>query len=303
MMFPNNDYVRRSLELNLFFLRIMKEHALFLATGFLPKELEYMNEALRYNQEFNNLLVKTVDLSKGVVQIDNDDVTDHTIEAESVVSELTGVPIDTNLTRTQLNLRNENLNRIEDPTLLIDVRDLNNRAIRLTRNLIRYKSRLLDDVLKCNIMFHHYPTFIDHNRMEAIFFVDLLTQLENEPNEVLKNTLIEKELFWNHIMEEHAEFVRGLVDPCEVDLMIQANDFAIKYNDLNERVSKFANNASIVPEVTKESLNLTKQIKNFKTTATVGLIECEIRSLLNPLIADHVTREANHYIRILERKH
>ena len=35
------DYVKTSLELHLFFARIMKEHAIFLQAGFMPKNIEY----------------------------------------------------------------------------------------------------------------------------------------------------------------------------------------------------------------------------------------------------------------------
>lgn len=34
----NNDYIRLSLELHLFFGRIMKEHSLFLETAFMEKD-------------------------------------------------------------------------------------------------------------------------------------------------------------------------------------------------------------------------------------------------------------------------
>ncbi|MDD4000309.1 MAG: DUF2935 domain-containing protein, partial [Bacilli bacterium] len=40
----NEDYVRQSLELNIFFLRIMKEHGLFLAVSFPPKNQDFIRE-------------------------------------------------------------------------------------------------------------------------------------------------------------------------------------------------------------------------------------------------------------------
>jgi hypothetical protein len=41
------------------------------------------------------------------------------------------------------------------------------------------------------------------------------------------------------------------------------------------------------------------KIRDFKAAGARGILECEIRSIILPLLADHVLREANHYIRLL----
>ncbi len=40
--------------------------------------------------------------------------------------------------------------------------------------------------------------------------------------------------------------------------------------------------------------------REFKEAGTNGIIRCEISSIILPLLADHVLREANHYLRILQ---
>ena len=50
----------------------------------------------------------------------------------------------------------------------------------------------------------------------------------------------------------------------------------------------------------EKTLQTTKQYQQFKTAGTEGITDCEIRSIILPLLADHVLREANHYLRILE---
>ena len=52
--------------------------------------------------------------------------------------------------------------------------------------------------------------------------------------------------------------------------------------------------------VTNQTLFQTIQLRNFKKAGTEGISNCEIRSIIVPLLADHVLREANHYIRLLE---
>ena len=40
--------------------------------------------------------------------------------------------------------------------------------------------------------------------------------------------------------------------------------------------------------------------RDFKEAGARGILNCKIESLILPLLADHVLREANHYIRILQ---
>ena len=49
-----------------------------------------------------------------------------------------------------------------------------------------------------------------------------------------------------------------------------------------------------------DSLAETKKFRDFKTAGVKGIENCQIHSLILPLLADHVLREANHFIRILE---
>lgn len=42
------------------------------------------------------------------------------------------------------------------------------------------------------------------------------------------------------------------------------------------------------------------KLRNFKVQWTEGILKCKIKSLIPPLLADHVTREANHYLRLLK---
>lgn len=61
------NYVVESLELHLFFGRIMKEHALFLKAAFTPVNASFSKQAEIYKNEFEKLLGETVTLSNGVV--------------------------------------------------------------------------------------------------------------------------------------------------------------------------------------------------------------------------------------------
>ena len=45
---------------------------------------------------------------------------------------------------------------------------------------------------------------------------------------------------------------------------------------------------------------LTQKFRDFKQAGVEGIEICKIKSIILPLLADHVLREANHYLRLLE---
>ena len=111
--------------------------------------------------------------------------------------------------------------------------------------------------------------------------------------------LRETERFWNQIMMEHALFIRGLLDPSEVELVQTADHFAMDYLALLRKAKQQDCKAN---GLTEQSLAKTREYCKFKATGTKGILDCKISSVILPLLADHVLREASHYIRLLETK-
>lgn len=67
-MINDQRYVILSLELHLFFSRIMKEHSFFLEAGFTPKDSSLAKEAEHYKNEFEKLLSYAVSASNGIIR-------------------------------------------------------------------------------------------------------------------------------------------------------------------------------------------------------------------------------------------
>lgn len=59
-MINREQYITSSLELHLFFGRIMKEHSFFLEAGFTPKNTKLSKEAEHYKVCFEKILLDTV---------------------------------------------------------------------------------------------------------------------------------------------------------------------------------------------------------------------------------------------------
>lgn len=299
-MISDQRYVILSLELHLFFSRIMKEHALFLEAGFMPKDSKLASEAEHYKREFERLLSQVVSLSNGVVRPSvlnsGEVVTDYTLGTERKTQNFTGIKIDQNITMQESQLYSGNNPQI-GPNTVNRVRQLNANARNLINGLINFKQRLLNGVLSCDLFTANYPLLIEHILREARLYLSLVGDLENRVDIDSKDAR-ETELFWDQIMMEHALFIRGLLDPSEDELITTSNEFANEFKNLIQEVQTMTN--VTINSVTNETLNQTIQLKNFKQAGTEGIASCKIRSIILPLLADHVLREANHYIRLLE---
>lgn len=292
-----NQYIVTSLEMHLFFGRIMKEHSLFLRAGFTPANTDFSKKAEFFMKEFEELLSQAVVLSNGIVSEEvlcsEEVITEFTSLAEKQTECLTGIPIDCEITARTGRLKCGSSKPCSQE-LLQSVRQLNRKTLRLLDGLIQLKETILCKVLACEMFTANYPLLLEHILREAKLYRKYVEQLEH--NGMLSpESMRETEAFWNQIMMEHAMFIRGLLDPCEAELIDTADDFAKKFCALLE-TSRSAHEKTI----TAVSLEQTKKLRDFKAAGTEGIQQCRIRSIILPLLADHVLREANHYIRLLK---
>lgn len=299
-MISQQEYVASSLELHLFFGRIMKEHALFLEAGFTPRNANFSKTADQYKRMFESILNNAVQLGNGIISenvlFSGEIITDYTLGSEEKTQNFTGIPINMNITRAESRLSGNNDPQVSQE-LARRVKRLNVQVLRSLEGLISFKTQILNDVLSCNMFTANYPLLIEHIIREAKLYQSHIINLENGMG--IDQNIVETELFWDQIMMEHALFIRGLLDPTENKLIISANDFAGDYGNLL-RQANAANNATM-GAITQTTLQETIKYRDFKEAGTKGINECKIRSIILPLLADHVLREANHYIRLLRQ--
>lgn len=294
------NYVVLSLETHLFFARIMKEHSLFLETGFPCVNKDWRERAEWFRQQFENLLRDTVNISNGRVnkQILRSEelVTEFTIPAERRTQHLSGIPIDSRISLQEFNLRpcfdGQDVREVTSK-----VNRINQRATWLLGGLIAFKENILIEVGSGKLFNFNYPLLIQHILREAKLYRSTVEELMTDRQPSYKNLKMTEE-FWNRIMMEHALFIRGLLDPSEAELIKTADKFALEYKELLERARQ--QDCCVLDHQTKDALEETLKYRKFKAAGTEGILDCKIASVILPLLADHVLREANHYIRLLK---
>ena len=275
----------------------MKEHALFLEAGFTPANKDLAQTAGSFKQKFETLLRRAVSMSDGIVSrrvlVSGEILTEFTANAEIQTQRYTGITIYKEITAMESALNFGESSR-NDPVLRRQVGQLNQTALSLLDGLIAFKEKVLSGMLRCRIFTVNYPLLIEHIIREAKLYRTFIRNIETGRN-ADEQSMSQTELFWNQIMMEHAQFIRGLLDPTEDDLIKASNTFSQEYSALLSK-SRMTNDAVMLRQ---ESLKETMKFRDFKTAGVQGIENCRIRSIILPLLADHVLREVNHYIRLL----
>lgn len=296
-MLSREEYVRISLETNLFFQRIMKEHLFFIETNLQPVVPELIKKTRGLKEDFEALLAETVRYANGAVSEHalkyNEFVTPYTLKAEEVNSKLTGAGINTAITKAELSMTcNQRYNYCN---CLNTVGYRNNETLKLLDCVIEFQKDLLSMALECRVFISLYHEMLEHDIREALYYRDILKSLQS--GELPENRLCDELAFWNNIMGEHAQFIDGMLDPTEHNLKASAEDFVKMFTILVKESIKASES-----KILHESLEAVGEIRSYKASAAAGLLKCEIKSIIPPLLADHVLREANYFLRILKMR-
>ncbi|WP_353093174.1 DUF2935 domain-containing protein [Tissierella praeacuta] len=296
-MLSRKEFIQISLETNLFFQRIMKEHMFFIEVNLPPINSAEIGEANLLKKSFEVVLAETVVFANCAIENQvlesNEIITPFTLKAEEISSQLSGSSINTEITKVESNLKSDvDFNYTE--WLEEKLYNINMRSINLLEEVIDFKEKLIKSQLECKIFTTLYPLLIEHILREAKLYMESLKSLQNR--KLPDRTICDELNFWNQIMEEHLEFIDGLLDPTEENLKETAEELA----ETLEKILEENCNKNNEKEILNKSLKATEKVMAFKKAGTQGLLACKIRSIIIPLLGDHVLREANHYLRILK---
>jgi len=278
VLLSRQEFIKISIEINLFFQRIMKEHLFFIQTNLQPVNHAYITEADMLKKGFEQLLAETLYYARGVVSENalrsNEIVTPYTLRAEETTSMLTGASIDTGITRSEYKLIGAP-NCYYTEWLENVVYGLNSRTCFLLEKVIVFKRKVLALASKCKIFIDLYPEMLEHITYEAEYYMEMIKALQTRT--LPKKTLCEELNFWNHVMGDHAGFIDGMLDPTEKSLKEVARNTAEVFEKLVEDCIKTSEE-----QIIKMSLESTEKIRDFKRTATEEILNCRIKTIIPP---------------------
>lgn len=168
----------------------------------------------------------------------------------------------------------------------------------------RFKRRLLQLALRGELGGALYPSLLDHVSREAEYFLRLLESMNDcKAFRLWPKT---KEMnFWIRLMSDHSDFIRQMLDPSEVILIDTAEGFTDEFDELFRQSIDFSSmlrgassGAPAFNRFIQDTRVATLRLRDFKRALYMMLEEKKVLGLINPLFADHVRREADHFLMI-----
>ena len=248
-------FIERSLNENKFWLRIMKEHALFLGEGMNKNDKDLIQQTDRFYHYFEQ----------------------------------------------------QEKRAHQTPAAVQPVRALNEDSIQLVYGFRNFKRNLLILIINCKISGFNFPLLVDHIAREAEYFMSSLQKFNQGILEPVQDAIIHENVFWLRIMMEHSRFIASLLDQSERNLVNAArkfgDDFEVLLNqarDVESMLFQKKPTYPIIGKMNQDSETATEELRNFKKTGLELIQTCQIRNVINPLLADHVVREAEHFLFMIQ---
>ncbi|MEK3886299.1 DUF2935 domain-containing protein [Bacillus sp. FSL K6-3431] len=174
-------------------------------------------------------------------------------------------------------------------------------------NIFAFKRKVLGLILACKLPgANNFPLLVDHISREANYFRKRLIELNEGKLKPLADAIIKENVFFLRIMADHAKFIGHLLDPSERKLVDIARNFSNDFDELLfqardlEGMKPQSQTAPLLDQFLDQNRVSVVSLRDFKKTARDLIEECKIKSIIHPLLADHVFREAEHFLEIID---
>jgi len=187
------------------------------------------------------------------------------------------------------------------------IRRFNEEVYVAASNIWIFKRKVLGLILQCQLPGgNNFPLLVDHVSREANYFRNRLSELNQGNLEPLPDAIIDENVFFLRIMADHAKFIGHLLDPSERQLVEQARNFSHDFDTLLfqardlESMRPQSQTYPLLDQFLDENRVSVKSLRDFKKTARDLIDACRIKSIIHPLLADHVFREAERFLFIID---
>jgi hypothetical protein len=200
--------------------------------------------------------------------------------------------------------RSHSLSLDEDPST---IQQFNMEVHTAVSQIWVFKRKILGLILTCKLPGqNNFPLLVDHVSREANYFRNRLEELNQGKLEPLQDAIIDENVFFLKIMADHAKFIGHLLDPSERKLVQQAREFSQDFDQLLfqaidlDSMRPQSQTQPLLSQFLDQNRVSVKSLRDFKQTARDLIEQCKIKSIIHPLLADHVFREAERFLEIID---
>ncbi|MEH7235436.1 DUF2935 domain-containing protein [Bacillus sp. JJ1562] len=187
------------------------------------------------------------------------------------------------------------------------IRRFNSEVQQSATGIFAFKRKVLGLILTCKLPgANNFPLLVDHTSREANYFRKRLIELNEGKLKPLPEAIIKENVFFLRIMADHAKFIGHLLDPSERKLVDMARNFSNDFDQLMyqavdlESMKPQSQTVPLLDQFLDQNRVSVASLRDFKKTARDLIEQCKIKSIIHPLLADHVFREADRFLEIID---
>ncbi|MFD0695294.1 DUF2935 domain-containing protein [Paenibacillus sp. GCM10027628] len=204
----------------------------------------------------------------------------------------------------QIEGKSHSFTEVTDPE---QIRRFNMEVHSAATHIWAFKRKVLGLIITCQLPgANNFPLLVDHTSREANYFRNRLEELNTGRLEPLPDAIIDENVFFLRIMADHAKFIGHLLDPSERQLVEQARNFSHDFDQLLFQAIDLSGmrpqsqTHPLLDQFLDQNRVSVASLRDFKKTARDLIDACRIKSIIHPLLADHVFREAERFLSIID---
>lgn len=296
-MLDDISFVGQSVNINLYFLRTLREFCATIQLASLESNSEYSDRAMAIALRCEELGRLLVEYSNGNVSQKALDyqifVTEFTLPIEKLTEKLFSIKIATDITEEEMNLT-AGVPTIPSLEVVDNIMKFNEEALIICNDLRELCVDIFVKQRSNNLFLYIYPSLL-------LFMIREIDIYKLELERLINKSIVDPiyasdvELLYNLVMQAVAGFLGGLIDPYNQEEVRTFHDFNRKF----EEQAKLYRTVPITPDNQKEliqqSIKLTDEFHEFMKVIIQNVLDSKINFIIEPLFLDNMYTEINYF--------
>lgn len=296
-MLDDISFVGQSVNINLYFLRTLREFCATIQLASLESNSEYSDRAMAIALRCEELGRLLVEYSNGNVSQKALDyqifVTEFTLPIEKLTEKLFSIKIATDITEEEMNLT-AGVPTIPSLEVVDNIMKFNEEALIICNDLRELCVDIFVKQRSNNLFLYIYPSLL-------LFMIREIDIYKLELERLINKSIVDPiyasdvELLYNLVMQAVAGFLGGLIDPYNQEEVRTFHDFNRKF----EEQAKLYRTVPITPDNQKEliqqSIKLADEFHEFMKVILQYVLDSKINFIIEPLFLDNMYTEINYF--------
>jgi len=181
-------------------------------------------------------------------------------------------------------------------------------ALAVITDLYKFKRHLLHLSMTGRLEGCNPPLFYDHLAREAEYVLRLLEESKKYGPDCRTMSKAQEAAFWLQLMADHGRFIGQRLDPSERNLVGTAISFADEFDQLRLQSTDFVSmmrgynrELPAFDRFLQDARMATIRLRDFERAVVTMIEERRLLGTMPVLLAEHVRREADHFLVIQAR--